>query len=108
MLEKIWNTIRPARVQRELDEELRLHIELRARDLEKTGLSPSAAKSEAALRLGNFTLESERTRDMDISMLWRLSLKICVTFAPIGSQPSFYGSRDSLACARNRREYGDF
>jgi len=68
MLEKIWNTIRPARLQRELDEELRYHVELRARDLEKAGMLPSAAQAEAALRLGNFTLESERTRDMDISI----------------------------------------
>jgi predicted permease len=75
MLEKIWNTIRPARLQRELDEELRLHLELRARDLEKTGLSSSDAKSEAALRLGNFTLESERTRDMDISIALETVIK---------------------------------
>jgi predicted permease len=65
---KLWNTIRPARLQRELDEELLLHIELRARDLERAGLSPAAARAEAAALLGNFTLQSERTRDMDISI----------------------------------------
>ncbi len=34
-LNKLWNTIRPAFLRRELDEELRLHIDLRARDFER-------------------------------------------------------------------------
>jgi predicted permease len=90
MLEKIWNTLRPARLQRELDEELRHHVELRARDLEKTGLSPGDAKSEARLRLGNFTLESERTRDMDVSIALETVLKdLRYAFRQLARSPVF-------------------
>lgn len=63
---KIWNTFRSMRLQRELDEELCHHLELRARDLQKSGMPENAARAEAALRLGNLTLEKERMREMDV------------------------------------------
>jgi predicted permease len=50
-----------------LDEELRHHRALRTRDLEQAGMSESAARAEASLRLGNITLHKERTREMDIA-----------------------------------------
>jgi predicted permease len=64
---KVWNTLRLKRLQRELDEELQFHFELRARDLQKSGMPEDAARAEAALRLGNTTLEKERMREMDIA-----------------------------------------
>ena len=65
-LSRILNTFRRRQLQRELDEELRLHLELSARDLENSGTPERAAHAEAALQLGNRTLETERMRDMDI------------------------------------------
>jgi len=38
--------------QRDLDEEIRLHLELRARELERAGLSPEQASAEAQRRFG--------------------------------------------------------
>lgn len=44
----------------ELDEEIRLHLELRAEQLERQGLSPDAARAEAARRFGPLD-EARRT-----------------------------------------------
>ncbi len=66
-INRIWNTLRQKRLQRDLEDELHHHLELRARELRRSGLAPDAAASEAYLRLGNFSLEQERMRDMDIA-----------------------------------------
>jgi predicted permease len=66
-LAKIWNTFRPGGLESDLDEELRHHRALRARDLEQAGMPEDAARAEASLRLGNITLQKERTREMDIA-----------------------------------------
>jgi hypothetical protein len=59
-LTRIWNTFRLTRLQRELDEELRHHLELRTHDFQRSGMLENAARAEAALRLGNLTFEKER------------------------------------------------
>jgi putative ABC transport system permease protein len=66
-LARIWNTLRSGGLDGDLEEELRHHRALRARDLEQTGVPESAARMEASVRLGNFTLQKERTREMDIA-----------------------------------------
>ena len=66
-LARIWNTIRAERLDGDVEEELRHHRELRARDLEKSGMPAAAARVEASVRLGNVTLQKERTREMDIA-----------------------------------------
>jgi hypothetical protein len=43
-LDRIWNTLlRSNWLQQELDEEVRLHLDLRAKELERSGLSPAEA-----------------------------------------------------------------
>jgi predicted permease len=64
---RILNTLRSNKLQRELEEEIRLHLEMRAEDLRRSGLSPEDAHYAAARHFGNFTLETERTRAMDIT-----------------------------------------
>src|SRR5579872_166104 len=66
-LSRFWNTLRPGALRREMDEELRLHLDLRARDLERAGAQPDEARAQAALKFGNVTLETERMRDMDLA-----------------------------------------
>jgi predicted permease len=66
-LARIWNTLCGGRLDGDLEEELRHHRELRARDLEESGMPEAAARAEASLRLGNITLQKERTREMDIA-----------------------------------------
>src|SRR5712692_6304647 len=66
-LRQIWNTFRLGALDRELEEEVRYHLDLRARDLELSSMGAEAARAEAARQFGNCTLEKERMRDMDIS-----------------------------------------
>ena len=47
----------------EMDEEMRLHMELRAEQAREKGLDPDAAAAEARRRFGNPTLLRERSRD---------------------------------------------
>jgi predicted permease len=66
-LGRLWNTLRSNSLQQELDEELRLHLELRAQQLERSGMSHDEARAAAARQFGNATLETERMRRMDIA-----------------------------------------
>src|SRR5215475_11762348 len=66
-LGRLWNTLRSSSLQQELDEELRLHLDLRAQELERSGMSQDEARVAAARQFGNTTLETERMRNMDIA-----------------------------------------
>ena len=65
-LERIWNVLRPSRLQRQLDRELSFHLLERADELQSAGMSRPEAMRAASLQLGNYQLQKERTRDMDI------------------------------------------
>jgi putative ABC transport system permease protein len=54
------------RLDRELDDELRSHLEMRAADNLAAGMSPDKARYEAQKRFGNTTLLKEDTRNTDI------------------------------------------
>ena len=56
--------LRRDRYAAELEEEMRLHVELRAARLQGGGLSPDAARYAAKRRFGNTTHIQERSRDM--------------------------------------------
>ncbi len=49
------------RFQRELDEEMRLHLELRRQKLIAAGLTPEAARQSAQRRFGNTTRIKEKS-----------------------------------------------
>lgn len=66
-LSKIWNTVRSRSLQKELDEELRLHLDLRTQELERSGMTHEEALATAARQFGNTTLQTERMRRMDIA-----------------------------------------
>jgi putative ABC transport system permease protein len=54
------------RINRELDDELRYHFDRRVADSINAGMSPRQAYEAAQRSFGNFALQKERTRDMDI------------------------------------------
>jgi putative ABC transport system permease protein len=54
------------RLDQDLDEELRAHLEMRAADNLAAGMSPGQARHEAQKRFGNTTLLKEDTREVDI------------------------------------------
>src|SRR5437016_14133329 len=54
------------RLDKQLDEELRSHLEMRMADNLAAGMSPENARYEAQRRFGNTTLLKEDTRAVDI------------------------------------------
>jgi putative ABC transport system permease protein len=54
------------RLDHDLDDELRAHLEMRAADNAADGMSPETARSEAQKRFGNTALIKEDTRNADI------------------------------------------
>jgi hypothetical protein len=66
LLSRFKGLFRINRLERELDDELRAHIEMRARDNVAAGMSPRDARYDAQRRFGNSTLMKEDTRAMDI------------------------------------------
>jgi predicted permease len=61
--------LRRIQLDREIDEELRGHVEMRAADNLAAGLPPEEARYDAQRRFGNSTLLKEDTRNVDI-LLW--------------------------------------
>lgn len=76
---EFWRRIRALlnrqRIIDDLEEEMRLHIELRARRLREEGISAAKADSAARRRFGNGTLLKETSREMwsflSLETLWR-------------------------------------
>jgi len=54
------------RMERELDEELRAHVEMRVEENIAAGMSPEEARYDARRRFGNFTLQKEDTREVHL------------------------------------------
>ena len=54
------------RLEKDLDEELRSHLDMRAADNVAAGMTPEEAGREARRRFGNVTELKEDTRAMDI------------------------------------------
>lgn len=69
-LQRLWNTIRPGRLERDIQRELAFHIAERTDQLRAEGLSEAEAARHARARFGNITLQRERTRDVSISLLF--------------------------------------
>jgi putative ABC transport system permease protein len=67
------NVLRPGRLQDELDEEQRFHIESRADELEADGLSRDAALAQASRQFGNRAVLRETSRDVKL-LPWLASL----------------------------------
>jgi predicted permease len=67
------NLFRNQKLDRELSEELRSHLEFHIEDNLRAGMSPSAARRNAVLKLGGFQHTTEDVRDSR-SMAWLESL----------------------------------
>jgi predicted permease len=65
--ERLWRRLRALfirdRFDRELEEEMRLHMDLRASRLQAAGVAPDAARQDAQARFGHATRHVERSRD---------------------------------------------
>ena len=65
-LMRLRNVFRPGPLAEEIDEEIRFHIEMRAREYAAEGLSAREAEAKARRVVGNALLLRERTRDADL------------------------------------------
>jgi putative ABC transport system permease protein len=65
-IRRLINTLRRRTLDREIDDELRFHVELRAADLQRAGMSADDARREARRLLGNDLSLRDRTRDADV------------------------------------------
>ena len=74
-LGRLWNVVRPSRLQRELDRELSFHLSERIDELQDGGMTRGDALRTAHLQLGNYTLQVERTREMDIHQRFDTTLR---------------------------------
>jgi putative ABC transport system permease protein len=66
LIARLRAMLRRDRLDHDLDEELRSHLEMRAADNLAAGLSPEEARHEAQKRFGNTTLLKEDARNADI------------------------------------------
>jgi predicted permease len=77
---RILFLMRSAKASAELDEEMRTHLELRARRLRELGLDAKGANDEACRRFGNRTQMAEASRD-EWSFRWLSDLVRDIRFA---------------------------
>jgi predicted permease len=66
LIDRLRGMLRRERLDHDLDEELRSHLEMRAADNLTAGMSPEQALYEAQKRFGNTALHKEDTRKVDI------------------------------------------
>jgi predicted permease len=60
---RLVNVLRPARLDRDLDEELEFHRQMRVRKAREQGFGAAGAEYEAKRRMGNLPLAKEQMRD---------------------------------------------
>ena len=89
-LRRLWNTVRPGRVERDIDREMRFHLAERIDELRAQGLTDAQASRRARLQFGTLSLQADRTRDMDVS-LWIDALLRDAKYAitSLGRTPGF-------------------
>jgi MacB-like periplasmic core domain len=66
LIARLRSMLRRERLDHDLDDELRSHLEMRAADNLAAGMSPDEARYEAQKRFGNTTLLKEDARNADI------------------------------------------
>ena len=67
-LRRLWNTLRPGRLNRDIARELAFHVAERTDELRGEGLGQKGAMRQARLRLGHATVQAERVHDMNVSL----------------------------------------
>jgi predicted permease len=89
-LRRSANLFRQSSVDREIDAELKAHIEMRTEDNLAAGMSPEEARRDAGLRFGNATVMQERTTAADTSpLLAGMGRDVHYAFRQLHHSPGF-------------------
>ena len=65
-MRRVRNTLRRRSLDRDIEDELQFHVDLRARDLRRAGMSADDARREARRLLGNDVSLRDRTHEADV------------------------------------------
>jgi hypothetical protein len=89
LIERLLGMLHRDKLDRDVDDELRSHLEMRAADNAAAGMTPDEARYDAQRRFGNTMLMKEDTRKMDI-VGWldtaqgtSITLSACCVAAPV-------------------------
>ena len=87
---RIANLFRRTRIDREIQDELHAHIEMRIDDNLAAGMPPTEARRDALLRFGNPTLQQERVTRVDAALgLNNLLRELRHTLRQLRKSPGF-------------------
>jgi hypothetical protein len=90
LFRRISNLFSRSRVDREIDAELRSHIEMRVEDNVAAGMTPGEARRDAMLRFGNLTKTRERVNAVDaVLAVESISMDARYAFRRLARSPSF-------------------
>jgi putative ABC transport system permease protein len=90
LFRRISNLFSRSSVDREIDAELRSHIDMRIEDNVATGMTPGEARRDAMLRFGNLTKTRERVNAVDTALaLESIFVDVRYAFRRLGRSPGF-------------------
>lgn len=67
-LQRIVNAFRRSKLEKEIDREIKSHVEMRITDNMAAGMSPEEARRDALIRFGNRTLTREKVTAVDAEL----------------------------------------
>ncbi|MBV9764820.1 MAG: ABC transporter permease [Acidobacteriaceae bacterium] len=90
IFDRLWNALRPNRLNDEIRQELETHFALIEEEEEARGLTPDDARVRARQRFGNTGAYRDKTRDVDLAS-WLDSFRQDLRFASrqLGKSPGF-------------------
>jgi predicted permease len=90
IVSRLMNLFRRSRLDREISEELRVHIEMRIEDNLARGMTPEEARREALVRFGNATATRDRVATVEMA-LWAESVlaDLRYAFRQLAKTPAF-------------------
>src|SRR3989475_12487741 len=91
-IRRLWGTLRPQRDDRDLEQELRLHVELAAEEALRSGHAPGQARQAARIRIGGAAQAMEALRDQrGLPWLDHLARDVRFGLRQIRRNPAFSG-----------------
>ena len=74
-LRRLVNTLRPSRLQHDIDREIAFHLREREEELGAKGVSKDEAQRRARVQFGNPLIQRERTLDVDVAVWLDMMLR---------------------------------